>query len=306
MFVGTNDKRNPNRRIDIQTLYQKDLNLACIPQHAFHVILFKNGLLSISFNRYENTIIAPAVLCLNEQKMFKIIPENVSTVNVVSFLPNFLNVNMRLDTLRNSNYSALCEQHSYFQLSPFLTDNPHKIGFSISIDTYQKLEYSIENIQQNLSNQADWYWSCRARSYFIDVINILERMYHNFNINADTVTEYTAVSYNEFTQIVSYINNHLDSKITLQFLYDRFFINKNKIENLFQKYYKTTLAGYLSQRRYEEACYYLRFTELDGDHIASRIDFSCSQNFCRFFVKMSGTTPQAFRKEALKQRKCQQ
>ena len=183
MFVGTKDKNNPNRRVAIQTLYQNEFDITHIPDHAFHVILFKNGEISISISNNGYSLIAPAVLCLNERKTAKVFTQNVYNVNIVSFLPDFLNVNMRLDTLRNSNYSVLCEQHSYFQLSPFLSNNPQKIGFSLSKDTYQKLEYSIENIRKNLSNQADWYWSCRARSYFIDVINILERMYHNYHIN---------------------------------------------------------------------------------------------------------------------------
>ena len=82
-----------------------------------------------------------------------------------------------------------------------------------------------------------------------------------------------------------------------------FRINKNQIENLFKEYLNTTFYDYLMNRRYEEATYYLRFTELDGEQIASRIGLSSSQNFCKFFKKMSGTTPNTFRKETVKRRK---
>lgn len=80
-------------------------------------------------------------------------------------------------------------------------------------------------------------------------------------------------------------------------------VNKNQIENLFKEYLNTTFYDYLMNRRYEEATYYLRFTELDGEQIASRIGLSSSQNFCKFFKKMSGTTPNTFRKETVKRRK---
>jgi AraC-like DNA-binding protein len=82
-----------------------------------------------------------------------------------------------------------------------------------------------------------------------------------------------------------------------------FRINKNQIENLFKEYLNTTFYDYLRNRRYEEATYYLRFTELDGEQIASRIGLSSSQNFCKFFRKMSGTTPNKFRKETVARRK---
>ncbi len=41
----------------------------------------------------------------------------------------------------------------------------------------------------------------------------------------------------------------------------------------------------LRNRRYGEATYYLRFTELDGEQIAARIGLSSSQNFCKFLNK---------------------
>ena len=107
----------------------------------------------------------------------------------------------------------------------------------------------------------------------------------------------------EFKQLLTYVNTHLAEKQTLDSLYSRFRINKNQIEYLFKEYLNTTFYDYLRNRRYEEATYYLRFTELDGEQIASRIGLSSSQNFCKFFRKMSGTTPNTFRKETVKRRK---
>ena len=107
----------------------------------------------------------------------------------------------------------------------------------------------------------------------------------------------------EFKRLLTYVNTHLDEKQTLDSLYSMFRINKNQIENLFKEYLNTTFYDYLRNRRFEEATYYLRFTELDGEQIASRIGLSSSQNFCKFFKKMSGTTPHTFRKETVARRK---
>ena len=107
----------------------------------------------------------------------------------------------------------------------------------------------------------------------------------------------------EFKRLLTYVNTHLDEKQTLDSLYSMFRINKNQIENLFKEYLNTTFYDYLRNRRFEEATYYLRFTELDGEQIASRIGLSSSQNFCKFFRKMSGATPNTFRKETVARRK---
>ena len=86
-------------------------------------------------------------------------------------------------------------------------------------------------------------------------------------------------------------------------MYEKFRINKNQIENLFKEYLNTTFYEYLKTRRYEEASYYLRFTELDGEQIACRIGLSSSQNFCKFFKSISGMSPNKFRKTTVMRRK---
>lgn len=103
--------------------------------------------------------------------------------------------------------------------------------------------------------------------------------------------------------LLEYINNHLEEHLTLGALYERFRINKNQIENLFREFLHTTFYDYLRNRRFEIASYYLRFTELDGEQIASRVGLSSSQNFCKFFRAISGETPNRFRKETISKRK---
>lgn len=210
---------------------------------------------------------------------------------------------MHISTIRSSHYEHLCQQHAFFQLSPFLTDDVSKICIRLSKDALEKVEHSFDSLTKNLEEQKDWYWSCRARSYFIDIINILERIYHNFYIEEPYDACVKVAISSEFKMLLTYINTHLDEKQTLNSLYSMFRINKNHIENLFKEFLNTTFYDYLKNLRYEEATYYLRFTELDGEQIASRIGLSSSQNFCKFFKQMSGTTPNNFRKEMIAKRK---
>lgn len=304
MFLGTVNKRDVSKVVLIETHYIERFDMKYIPKGCFSIIILKSGSITASLSGTECYFAAPIIICLNEYKDIILTSCAVSEVRIINFDPQFLNVNMKIDTLRSSKYQSLCQQHAFFQLSPFLTEDVSRISFRMSDDTMKKIEESFNNLTKNINEQRDWYWSCRARSYFIDIINILERIYHNYYIEDDTydICVKAAIS-NEFKSLISYINNHLDEKITLQLLYERFRINKNQIEDLFREYLDITFYEYLKNRRYEEASYYLRFTELDGEQIASRIGLSSSQNFCKFFKSISGMSPNEFRKTAIIKRK---
>lgn len=303
MFRGTIDKKDQNRIILVETHIMERLDLSYLPPNCFRMIILSSGSITACIDDVDCFFESPAIICLDELKQFKIYSNNSTEVKIINFNPQFLNMNMCISTVRSANYEHLCEQHSFFQLSPFLTDNINKISFHLSEDTAGKINSSFNGLTQNLVEQKDWYWSCRARSYFIDIINILERIYHNYYIDEPCDTCIKAAISQEFKTMIAYINNHLEEKHTLDTLYAKFRINKNLIEDLFKEFLNTTFYEYLKNRRYEEACYYLRFTDLDGHEIATRIGFSSSQNFCKFFRAIAGVSPSKFRKEMVSNRK---
>ena len=303
MFIGTINKLDVNRTVAIETYYLDRLDPSFLSNDCFSIVIIKHGSVTAQIGDTDCHITAPSILCLDETKKVKMLSNSTSEIKIIKFDPRFLNRNMSISTLRSSHYENLCQQHAFFQLSPFLTDDIAKICIHLDVDTLSKIEYSFDCITQNLDEQKDWYWPCRARSYFIDIINILERLYHNFYIEEPYDIPIRVTISSEFKVLLTYINTHLDEKQTLQSLYKRFRINKNQIENLFKEFLNTTFYEYVRTRRYEEATYYLRFTELDGEQIAARIGLSSSQNFCKFFKQMNGNSPNAFRKEMLGKRK---
>lgn len=100
----------------------------------------------------------------------------------------------------------------------------------------------------------------------------------------------------ELENILLYINNHFNEKLTLKKVYKEFGINKNIIENYFKQFYSTTFYGYVRQKRYDKACEYLKSTDYDFTYIAHKIGISSSQNFSRFFRSLSGMTPTEYKK----------
>ena len=263
MFIGTTNKLDVNRTVLVETHYLDRFDPKYLSNDCFSLIIIKNGSITARIKNTDCHIPAPAVLCLDEIKTVKILSNSSSDVRIIKFDPQFLNVNMRISTIRSSHYEHLCQQHAFFQLSPFLTDDVSKICIRLSKDALEKVEHSFDNLTKNLEEQKDWYWSCRARSYFIDIINILERIYHNFYIEEPYDACVKVAISSEFKMLLTYINTHLDEKQTLNSLYSMFRINKNHIENLFKEFLNTTFYDYLKNLRYEEAttCVLRNWTE---------------------------------------------
>lgn len=303
-MFGIADKNNAEKIVRVQTQLMDVLDTNNLPKEVFHLLVIGSGTIVADIDGHTCHFGGQSVLCLNERRQFHIRGGHATDVRVVSFSPEFLNVNMTPEFLRNPNYQELCDAHSFFQLSPFLTGDPDKMTFRVCDDTFRQFNAAIDQMEKNLASQPDWYWSCRARSHFIDIINILERSYHNYYLpepSSDTL--YPVRLQEDFRKMIVYINNHLNEKITLEGLYKRFYFNKNKLQAMFHRYLGETLQEYLNRRRFEEAAYYLRFTELNGDEIADRLNFSGSQSFSRFFTQICGQTPEIFRKEKVSKRK---
>ena len=303
-MFGVACKNGSGRLVPAETRYMEVFDPDELPENVFHMIAFGSGTVVAEIGEHTCHFSGQTVICLDERKRFKIVGGHATDAKVVSFSPDMLNPNMTPDFIRDPKYDVHCDAHSFFQLSPFLTDNPDKMAFRVCDDTLNKFNKSIIHMEKNLVHQPDWYWSCRTRSYFMDMINIIEQIYHNYYLpepSDDSI--YPAKLQKGFREIIVFINNHLNEKITLDGLYRRFCFNKNKMQSMFRDYLSLSLHDYLNQRRFEEACYYLRFTELIGDEIADRLSFSGSQSFSRFFSQICGQAPEAFRKEKVTNRK---
>lgn len=208
MFIGTINKLDVSRTVLIETYYLDRFDPKYLSNNCFNIIIIKNGSITARINNTDCHIPAPAVLCLDETKIVEILSNSSSEVRMIKFDPRFLNVNMNISTIRSNNYEHLCQQHAFFQLSPFLTNNISKVCFRLSTDVLEKVEYSFNNLTKNLQEQKDWYWSCRARSYFIDIINILERLYHNFYIEEPYDACINVAISSEFKMLLTYLTVH--------------------------------------------------------------------------------------------------
>lgn len=297
MFQGTQNKKISNRTIGIEvhkyteiTEISKDLFEDC-----FSLILLSKGKVCGKINNRKYTFYSPVVLCFSNKDEVDFIESDSRTeMYVISFDPVVLNQSLALDVIHSTDYTDLCEQHHFIQLKPFMEARPEHKCFVLNQKSTQSYINRILKLEKNLTLQNDTFWHCRARSELLIIMYFIENIVLNYKIKSQD-----SIMPKDLTDIICYINENLSKQITLKHLYEKFYINANRIESLFNVHFGTTLRQYIRDKRLEKAKECLRFTDLSNKNIAALIGFSTPQNFCKFFRSMTGTSPDAFRKEQL-------
>lgn len=100
-----------------------------------------------------------------------------------------------------------------------------------------------------------------------------------------------------FKDILQYINDHYDQKISLQALSNKFFMNSNYISQLFIKYMGTSYTNYLAELRIQKACYLLKKSEQTIQEIGIQVGFNDAYYFSKSFKKITGMTPGDYRRQ---------
>lgn len=303
MAGQTLERKGPHRIIRASVEHAETLKLPSPDEAIFTLVILRTGTVTAKIRQTLCYIKAPAVICINERQEIQVLHEEHAAYSIVYFDPVFININMTIHALRSNMSENFIDSFGFFHLSPFLMEDPEKLYISLSDETCETIESYFLSLQNELDAQSDWYWSCRARSYFMDIINVLERIYHNYYVQDSTSRCSTRPISDELHGILSYINNHLDADIRLDDICERFMMSRNRVERLFHKYLNLTFYDYIKSQKLDRICYYLRFTELRAKEICPRVGFSSSQNLCKFFKAMTGTTPNAYRLEEITRRR---
>ncbi len=97
-------------------------------------------------------------------------------------------------------------------------------------------------------------------------------------------------------EIKEYLDRNFRSKISLDSLAGKFFINKFYLSRIFKERYGTTIGTYLLQARVTYAKQQLRFTDRTLGEIAE--DLQMEMNYLsRIFKKAEGVSPSVYRKQ---------
>lgn len=103
-------------------------------------------------------------------------------------------------------------------------------------------------------------------------------------------------NHSEFYSVISYINENLHKRITIDDLSGRMHIHPNYFIRLFKNRMGTTPLNYINRLKMERAKSLLENTNLPVSEIMLQIGFEDLSTFSNFFKHYSGYNPKVFRK----------
>lgn len=107
--------------------------------------------------------------------------------------------------------------------------------------------------------------------------------------------ESASLETSKFHEILEFINQNLNQKLTLQLISDTFFVNRNYICNLFRKELDCTFSQYLTDLRIKNAKALLLHKNYTITEISTKCGFNDEFYFNKVFKKSEGISPGLYR-----------
>ena len=295
-------KYNEGKVAKIECVRNDRLQNIDIKDKCFLLIILTAGKLEFKVENEQFYAAAPAFICFDETADPVLISKQKAQYTCIYFHPEFLNVNMSFEMLRKKDYGDIASTHDLFLLKPF-TDKAYIIP--IAEAQLEKITQAAEFMQEELQNQRDWYWSCRGRSYFMEIIIALERMYGliGYGVTHQKSDNTPIIKNAKLRDAVLYIENRFDESITLPDIAKAAGMNHTTLTALMKEELGLTAIEYLMKYRVTVAEKQLEFTSVPIKDIANMTGFKTVQHFSRVFKSQIGATPAEFRKIAVQKRK---
>ena len=295
-------KYNEGKVAKIECVRKDRLRNIDIKGKCFLLIILTAGKLEFKVENERLYAATPAFICFDETADPVLISKQKAQYTCIYFHPEFLNVNMSFELLRKKEYGDLASTHDLFLLKPF-TDKAYVIP--IAEAQLEKITQAARDMQEELKNQRDWYWSCRGRSYFMEIIIALKRMYGliGYGVTHQKSDNTPIIKNAKLRDAVLYIESRFDESITLPDIAKAAGMNHTTLTALMKEELGLTAIEYLMKYRITVAKKQLEFTSVPIKDIANMTGFKTVQHFSRVFKSQTDATPAEFRKSTVQKRK---
>lgn len=281
-------KYKENRIVPIQ--YKKsDASLFSTAEY-FNLFLINSGSVVFRLNGKECFLCGKVVVCTNNLDEIQLIYQSKTLVKALRFKPEFINVNLSWDVIKRADYKELCKKNNYPDFNLFLKRSSIYSGIlQLDEDGSDKINDKMCLLEYQLSQQPDNKWSCRSRGILFEIMDILNLYYKKY-ISSDY--------YDSFVwDICQHINLNLASALSLEYLSNRFSVNRTTLSERFKTVIGLTLSEYIRSKRIDRIKYLLAFTELHLSEIGGQVGYSDPTYLSKVFMKSTGITPLKYRHE---------
>ena len=180
-------------------------------------------------------------------------------------------------------------------LRPFILCEENWAGLvSLGPGTAARISHLFSLVSRELNLQRDGVWPCRTRSYFLEILFLLDRLSTSSqDARQDFLSE--DISLMDIGPVLLYLHSHYDKKFSLDELARNFHTNRTTLTRQFHETTGLPVMAYLGRLRINLAALMLRDTELSVSEITGRLGFTNLTHFGRAFHKQMGYSPREYR-----------
>ena len=266
------------------------------PQDRFCLVWVENGTGIIRVAQGCIAFSAPSVFCFNERDPFQLEGAVGLTAHSLYFHPSLVNSTFDFENLRNgSNTFNQSDYDDTYLLGPFIKRSSEYAGFiHIGPAAVQRISALIRQIHGETQEQRDFFWPCRCRSFLLELLFLIRRSYDTAESSS---MPFLRPSGGEMEKVILYLHANYQNKISLSGITKEFKINRTSLSEKFRETTGQSITGYLAQLRIHMACMMLRDTLLPVSEVLYRAGFTDRAHFNRTFGKLTGFTPNEYRKK---------
>ena len=295
-------KYNPGKLAPIECVANDKLKNMDIHNACFLLLYITEGRAAFRVTHQAFTAVAPCFVCFDESESPMLVQKHNLKCHSIYFHPQFLNINMSFPLIHSADYTDIAFVHDLFLLKPF-TDQNYIVPITEAF--LDKLSGSFFEMKNNLEEQQDWYWSCRARSAFMEIMLVLERLYSMIDRGNLSTSGSMTIRNEHLKRAVLFLESHYADVIRLSDVVRSVGLNHTSLTQLFKEETGVTPMEYLWTYRIRIAKKHLAFTNIPLKEISVRCGFKTTQHFSRIFKEHTDKSPAQFRKEAVEERKRQ-
>lgn len=261
----------------------------------FRLILVQkgNGILQLDQNRYAFT--APAVFCLNELERPILRQSTELDAESVYFHPSMINFAFDFQNIRHgSDGFSPTDWQDRNWLNPFIArDEDYRGCLSLGPSATHRIQHLFDDLRQELDLQTNRFWTCRSRSYLLELLIFLNRLHSSEGTS--TVFDLSDLP-DDISAVLLYLHDHYPRKVTIAELAQVFHTNRTTLAQRFSEVTGMSIMAYLMKLRVTIASSILKDTNLPVAEIMNRVGFTNATHFVKTFQKFTGYAPRDYRR----------
>jgi len=287
---------HPGRKVFLWCSPKEEFDIHAGTEERLRLILLENGTGIVRINDQRISLIAPSILCISEKEKVTLEYSINFEARTIFFHPKVINGILNLDNYQNKNKELplTCMQDSCW-LKPFWKKDMDYNGcLNVGPGTFQRILKLFDQMSNELNEQPDGYWPCKSRSYLLEILFILERIYTSPESRYKLILDEPA---EEVEKILLYLNTNYDRKITISELCKEFHINRTTLQENFIRTTGYPVMTYLIKLRLQLASIILKDTTVPATEVMERTGFSDITHFGKMFKKYLGCAPTEYRQQ---------